>query len=430
MKKGMFLLVLLFVIAGMWVSSCTQNKPTGLIGPGRIPLTPTPTLTPDVNFSVLIHQEGTPVNDVNVTLYCHEKGIEQQQKTADGAVGYKISEYGIYYIGVDSFDGFKAQVFQVDPFGNTLFAVDYGIPKLELELMDGDETIMLMSQNEGDNVLDYKITYRTKFEREEEVDFDKKEILEPEWQSEKIVSKDGDEVRFRIQIPDNFEGYDSPDSERINNRELRFRAVMKRDTENNTKSNERTLKKGWSFYFKTKFDLIQLYHYNFYNSRVLYYTGVSVLDKSLKAPGYMNGEINYEIIDAGTWGDDGSGACTTISNCEMPNWTGYGCYTVLGRRNSGRELDKWKFKNNNDGYIKIRIYDVNGLDIEREFNSVGKGWSTACFNWCCTSGDPFLDKNKYKCAADMNMGTCGLWFDTPKMYRMYRKKSVILETNY
>ncbi len=97
------------------VVACGRKIQNGPVSAGLIPLTAAPTLTPDVNFTVYIHQESTPVKNVEVSLLSSDGADKAKSKTGDdGRACFKINRHGGWAASVDSFDGFKAQVFAVE----------------------------------------------------------------------------------------------------------------------------------------------------------------------------------------------------------------------------------------------------------------------------------------------------------------------------
>jgi hypothetical protein len=162
-KKWVFLL---FVVLSLFaLISCGKNSPTGLAGAGKVKLTETPTPTPDVNFTVYIHQEATAVYNVQLTIRSMVTGATMTAKTnASGLGGFEVHSGGQWNLQVDGFNGFKTQAFTVEPLTNTFYAVNYGIPSLDLELVSGSETIGI-----APSTLVYKVTYHTRFEREGQV---------------------------------------------------------------------------------------------------------------------------------------------------------------------------------------------------------------------------------------------------------------------
>jgi len=124
MKRGgvlVFAVFLFLVFTVFVVNSC--KKGSGLLGPGYVRATPTPTFTPDANFLVYIHQEGTPVIGLKLDLtYNNDQNLKLTAKTDKNGTGsFKVNEYGKWSLLVNSFDDFKSQVFIVEPVSNTFF---------------------------------------------------------------------------------------------------------------------------------------------------------------------------------------------------------------------------------------------------------------------------------------------------------------------
>ena len=336
MKKSLFFVVVLFVIAGMWVTSCTENKPTGMIGPGKIQLTSTPTPTPDVNFSVLIHQEGTPVVGVGITVM--RTGGEKVTGTteADGKAWFKINEFGDYTVKVNEFDGFTSQIFQAQPFETLSFEVDYGCPKFELDLMQGDENIDLAISDETDNVLIYRARYRTNFEREDNVFLDTKGKIEFEVLGSNVVKNEGDEVHIKLEVPDSFEGYNSD-----NGTKLEIQAFGEKSLKFVAKSNVRVLKKGWRLNLTGELMHAQYYqkHKSDNNNNVSYYTGMKNMKVSVLGTRYSVSSVKFDILEVQNIGSNNAvREIKAAASCDL-NWvSGYGCYQMKKIKSYNQKL--------------------------------------------------------------------------------------------
>ncbi len=381
-RNKVFFVLVMVVFAVLLVISCAKNNPNGPLCINKIKLTETPTCTPDVSYTVYIHQEATPAANVILTLTRNEDGIILNGKTGtDGKASFPVHTNGQWTLAVDSFNGFKFQNFQVEPLSNTFYAVNYGIPTLDLQLVSGNETIHVQ-----DSTLVYKAVYHTKFERGETVKIDKDGILYPIYSSPNTVSKEGDNVICTINIPNSFEGYDLED------KYLHFKAVCSYNNVTNTNSNERILTKNWDLTISLDFHYIQLYDFHDNNGNICYYGGINNVHSTLddNVSGYIttNDWLSCEIIDAANVGSDGTGTPQNPGTC-MPNFTSYGCYNALVKIPTNSSLNN---KNNtlrpdNSGWITVRFYDGVKVDVKRTF-SITNNWSDKmCYHWCCTSRD-------------------------------------------
>jgi hypothetical protein len=396
MKKSLFFVVVLFVIAGMWVTSCTENKPTGMIGPGKIQLTSTPTPTPDVNFSVLIHQEGTPVVGVQITLLCADKAISLKAETNEiGEASFKVNEFGTYTASVDSFDGFKSQVFPVDPIGVTYTAIDYGIPRLELELVEGDELIPL-----HETQLKYKVTYRTKFERPVTIDSDAKHDFEVIFMSY-VFRNDNDQSDIVATIPKSFEKYNT--TAILDNLERQsYEFIINGNTDKGKKvvSNKRVLIRDWWFTFKGQYQFMTIYDDAEKDYKMCFYAGI-------KSPGIEtlhnmpidNASLKFETVGAWTDRDLGKGNFLIRDGKSAPDFTGYGSFHLLARIET-KESKDYAWKINENGQIAVKISDGNNLEVTRIVRT-SNNWGEACYHsFCRQPWDSFRRENR-KCGTPL-----------------------------
>lgn len=400
--KILFIVVLgCFFVVLTIINSC--RKGSGILGPGYVMPTPTATFTPDINYSVLIHQEGTPVTDLELTLK-NETTILKAKTDKNGIGGFKVNEYGKWSLLVDTFNGFKSQVFVVEPSITTFTSINYGIPSLELNLLSGNEQIPI-----SPNSITYTVKYHTKFEREKRVFINNPEEIISVISNPYTVTNDGDELTIRLDIPKSFEGYTR------NKKYLDIYAYTQdiATQQIDTKSNTRALTKNWTlnitvdYYYMTLFD--------FYNNdgKTCYYAGIkNIVLNANNIP--FSGTVKYDVVE---FGNVGSGSNAIIKNgladkC-MPDFTSYGCFSALAKvKTNNDEFWAWRDGMGQNGWLKIRIYDGNYLDVVRTFSTT-ESWSIICFHWQCVTGDNSPLRKYYACTWGDVMVRC----DWPNRFR-------------
>ncbi len=395
MKKVGVVGVMLFVILS--AVSCGRKIQNGPVSAGLIPLTATPTHTPDVNYTVYIHQEGTPAVNVDLQMLNVTKGMTATAKTGpDGRAGFELHDYGNWVLNVGSFNGFKAQTFPVDPFSNTIYAVNYGIPSLELQLVSGSELIPVKGMK-----LVYKAVYHTKFERKTFVFFTLIENVSMVVDYERTVIKEGDFIKCEIEIPKSFEKYPEKGYFRDTNiedyRYIRLKASCKNLLIDGPESETRTLEKDWYFNVEADYIYAQIYDYAENFGKIVYYAGISKLYKTAIL-GY-DSEIKCYAIDAANIGNDGT-RTPVINGVTMPAFTGYGNFLALAKISTGADNNYGEMRDYNNGWAKVFIYDGVYLSVTRTFKAE-TAWSTKCFHWCyASSGSGITRANK---ACDNNV---------------------------
>jgi hypothetical protein len=217
------------------INSCKPGS--GILRPGYVIATPTPTFTPDVNYTVYIHQQGTPVTNLKLTLKNKDNTLTSKTDNK-GIAGFKVNEYGQWSLLIDTFDDFSPQSFLVEPTSNTFFAIDYGIPTLELKLISGNEQIPVSPSS-----ITYTVKYHTKFERKKDILINENQGISQNITFPKTVDNDGDELTIRIDIPKSFEGY-ARDKKYL---DIYAWTQGTAADQKITKSNTRTLTKNWIF---------------------------------------------------------------------------------------------------------------------------------------------------------------------------------------
>jgi len=413
-KKWVFLL---FVVLSLFaLISCGKNSPTGLAGAGKVKLTETPTPTPDVNFTVYIHQEATAVYNVQLTIRSMVTGATMTAKTnASGLGGFEVHSGGQWNLQVDGFNGFKTQAFTVEPLTNTFYAVNYGIPSLDLELVSGSETIGI-----APSTLVYKVTYHTRFEREGQVMLERPNSVDMKYAASYTVKNEGDFVTCILNIPKSFEEYNN------GGKLYKFKASCVPNNGENTISDDRTWTKDWIFNVNVNLLYAQVFAYDDNNRRVIYYAGVSGFDADYSYNIPFIKTVRCQILDGDNIGADGSGTTVNAGTC-MPWYTNYGCFLSLLKINTNAVFVNNGLQDNNNGRIKVRFYDEGYLDLIREVETGNWAWSNVCSYWCCTSA-PLngLSRGTNEChskAYKMPYGMCGYPWDDNQTADAKRIKS-------
>ncbi len=427
MKKVGVFTALFFAV--LFVLSCGKKIENGPVSVGLIPLTATPTHTPEVNFTAYIHQEGTPAVDVEVQMLNATLGLTATAKTgADGRAGFELHEYGSWVLNVGSFNGFKAQSFPVDPFSNTIYAVNYGIPSLELQLVSGSENIPV----EGMKLV-YKAVYHTKFEREMKVDFTESIGLIPKVSYPSIVLREGDFVTCEIEIPESFEKYTEKgfwqNTNLEDDRYIRFKAVCKNGLIEGPESNERIIIKDWYFNLEADYTYAQVYDYAVNYGKMIYYAGISKIYKT-SILGY-EAELKCKVVDAANIGSDGTRPAIT-TGVNMPSFTGYGSFLALAKISTGADNNYGDLRDDNNGWVRIHFYDDVYLSVTRTFKT-NNSWSTKCFHWCYASDSSSISRANHTC--DNNVTAYMLLMESKKIFPwdhaliadVYRRRTVRME---
>jgi len=415
MKKITGFLFFAAVLAVFFVS-CSKDNASGPVSAGRVKLTATPTFTPDVNFSVYIHQEQTPVDGVNLTMYCAAEGVTLYAATgAEGTGDFEIHSGGQWNLVVDPFNGFKHQYFAVEPLSNTCFAVNYGIPSLDLELVSGSENIPISF-----NTIIYRVIYHTKFEREETIKMLVPDSIVLAYSAPLTVSNEGDEITCTLNIPKSFEEYGD---DKVH---LSIKAGCEFDTGNNTQSNERVLAKNWRFNVTANYLYMSVYDYAD-NYKTSYYAGIRNIDTSLSYNIPFTGTMKYEAVGGINEGDAGMTGIANPGNC-MPSFTSLGCFSALLKIKTDKGHEYAWSHNSNNGRLTVRFYDDGYLDVRRTF-STNNGWSITCAHWCCTSRD--ISRASSSCGNNLQMpcGSCSLWdhFEVADVCRVRSERVNITE---
>lgn len=404
-----------FVLSLFAVVSCGKKIQDGPVSVGLIPLTATPTYTPDVNFTLRVHQEETPVQDLEVKLMHTGFGATMTSKTgADGAAYFKVNSSGPWVAIADTFKGFKSQTFAVEPMSNTFFSVNYGIPYLRMDLISGNESLGI-----APSTLVYKVTYHTKFERPEEIRIDKKNMFSYSVSDPNTVSKEGDFVTCTINIPKSFEAF-------YEDRYLNFKAIGNECPGISVFSNERVLTKDWKFNVTVGLHYMQVYAFDDNNRHIVYYAGIKSINASNSYKIPFHGEVKCRIIGARNIGADGTGVFESWGNC-VPDYTHFGCFLAVGKIRTSAGLDNNNLSGNNHGEVTVHFYDDKYLSVTRTVKTGSDWvWGKTCAYWCCTSAPLNGVSRVYEyCRRDLKLpfGICQYFWDKPVTADAKREKS-------
>jgi len=377
----------------------------------KIRLTPTQTATPDASYSVYIHQAATPAASVSVTLYSEERAITLTATTnGSGVAGFKVNNGGKWTLTINSFNGFDSNEFAVDPVGTTNFAVDYGIPSLDLQLVSGSETIPINASKIG-----YRLTYHTKYPRFEGVVVNVPEGINCSLDLSANMRKEGDYLDFTFTIKNSFENYQtiSPTAS-----SLTFTATGKSSGTVDINSNVRTLTKDWIFNVDVDFHYMAVYDYNDNGHHTSFYAGIRNIDVSRSTNCKFAGALQYEATDAANEGSAGMNTPVLNTTNALLKTLGFGEFNVEAKIPTSAGWNYAASANlDNNGWMTVRFHDGASLDVNRTF-STNNGWGISCSYYdCLYFGDP--SGNTYHCGTIPPGGACngGEHFEPRYVYR-------------
>ncbi len=409
MKRGVLLFFVVFlVLSFMLFSVISCKKGSGILGPGYVKPTPTATFTPDVNYSVLIHQEGTPVTGVKLDMVSDTNTTLTSTTDSNGIGSFKINKHGKWSLLVNTFDDYKSQVFIVEPLTNTFYAIDYGIPKLELNLVSGSEDIPVRPSS-----ITYTVKYHTKFERIKTIKFDIPAGINKNIFPSQTVSKDGDEITIRIDIPKSFENYQGTGANQYCNIYAYTQGTA--SIQKTTISNIRTLRKNWIFNVTADYYFMTLFAFDKDNGNTCYYAGIKNVNVSNSTNLFLQGQLKIEIKEFTTYSSaNNTTVYSGLSDRCMPDFTlytccsnfNYGCFNVLAKiKTNHDEFHAWRDNMGANGYLKVRFYDDLYFDVTRTF-STNNGWSWVYYHWCCTRDQ--ITRASCTCKNDVSE-SCSFW---------------------
>ena len=391
------------------VISCNKNASSGPLCAQGIKPTPTYTPTPDSPYTVLLHEEATPMAGVSVVLSQPTAGITLNGTTdANGKYIFNVHKGGQWKLTTGNYDGFEGQSFDVEPLANTFNSINYGIPSLEVQLVSGSEQIPMAA-----STIVYKVIYHTNFSRPVIVN----DLAIPKLSitnSLKNLRDEGDCFTNTIQIPKSFEDY-------LDNDTLEIVCSCHPLSGITTYAPKRVLYKNWAIGVTADFIYAAVKAYNDNNGRTSYYAGIKNI--SVYVGTYIpHGNIVCEIDSAANTGDAGTGSLVLKGYGCFDNKVDYGCYDLLAKLKTDKDEDYAYSHDNNNGTLIVRIHDdTDGdLDVERAFFT-NIGWSMPCYWWCCTSNTITPQKNT--CTYDkIPFPKCGLW-DSFRIAFAYRERT-------
>jgi hypothetical protein len=298
-----------------------------------------------------------------------------------------------------------------------MFAMNYGIPSLDLELVSGSESVPI-----APSAIVYKAVYHTKFEREEEIQLNVPKEFEIGFPPINRVRNENDEIICTINIPNSFEEYN------IAYKYLSISANCNDVNGNNTFSMKRTLTKDWIFNVTVDLSYMQVYAYDDNNRNISYYAGISSFfaGNSYNIP--FNGIVECQIISAKNIGVDGPGVFINYGKC-APSYTNFGCFESLGKINTGAQLDNNNLRDDNNGEVVVWFHDAptGYLSVTRTFKTEASwAWGQTCSWWCCTTAPSTgVSRQNEACMQGLVLpfGACWYFWDHPATADAKRKKS-------
>ena len=406
--------------AAFMLTSCKQNS-SCLMCPAKIRLTPTQTATPDASYSVYIHQAATPAASVSLTLYSEDRAITLTAATnGSGIAGFKVNNGGKWTLTINSFNGFDSNEFEVDPVGTTNFAVDYGIPSLDLQLVSGSETIPINASTIG-----YRLTYHTKYPRFEGILVNIPDGISSSLPAIINMRKENDIINFTININKSFENYQiiSPTAS-----SLIFTATGKASGIADINSNARTLSKDWIFNVDVEFHYMAIYDCADNGGHTSFYAGIRNIDVSRSTNCKFAGALQYEATDAANEGSAGMNTPVLNTFNALLKTLGFGDFNVEAKIPTSAGWNYAASANlDNNGWMTVRFHDGANLDVKRTF-STNNGWGQSCADYdCLYSGIPSGDT--HHCGTIPPGGACGMGTHFEPRYA-YRERTGNINVTY
>jgi hypothetical protein len=327
-----------------------------------------------------------------------------------GVAGFKVNNGGKWTLTVNSFNGFDSNNFFVDPVGTTTFAVDYGIPSLDLQLVSGSEVIPINATSLG-----YKLTYHTKYPRYEGIVVNLPTGISKTLPSPANVRKEGDTIDLTLNILNSFENYTivSPTASF-----LTFTATGQTAETTDINSNVRTLTKNWVFNVDVEFHYMAIYDYADNGHHTSFYTGIRSIDVSRSTNCKFAGALQCEATDAANEGSAGMNTPVLNSYNALLKTLGFGDFDVEAKIPTSAG---WNYAGSanydNNGWLKVRFHDSGYLDVTRVFQT-DNGWGQSCADWdCVISGAPA--GSNHSCGIIPPAVNCGIFqhFEPRYVYR-------------
>ena len=288
------------------------------------------------------------------------------------------------------------------------FAVNYGIPTLELILVEGNEKIPVAPSS-----ITYTVKYHTKFERQKTIKIDLPDGINRVMMPSHTVANDGDELTIRLDIKNSFDYYTSDRTTEKQWVDICAYTRGNASVQEITRSNIRTLTKDWIFNVTADFYFMTLFAYDRDDGKTCYYAGIKNIDVSQSTNLFLQGQLKYEIKQFTTYNSaQNTSIYSGLSNKCMPDFTSYsccnfsyGCFNALAKiKTGGDEFWAWRDGMGANGFIVVRFYDDKYFDVERQF-STSKGWSQIYYHWCCTTEG--IIRRYCSCNGSDVSGSCG-----------------------
>lgn len=388
--------------------SCSKTINNGPLCAQGVQPTFTSTPTPDMPYTVYLHQEATPMAGAVVTL--KRSGATLSGVTdSSGKYVFNVHSGGQWELTVGDYDGFEGQKFTVEPLANTYNAINYGIPSLEVQLVSGSESIPMAA-----STIVYKIIYHTIFPRPVNLYHTPLADISPNIPKTNF-RLEGDYTTSSMTISKSYEKYIGENSS-----VLQF--YCNSPTSSTTYAQDRILTKNWSLPVTADYIYAVVKAYNDNSGETAYYAGLNniIIYTGAYVP---HGTIVCEVYSAVNNGDAGPGTLISAGYYCFDERVGYGCYSLLAKLDSNHDEDFAFAHPYNNGVLTVRIHDnADGdLDVKRTF-STNNGWSQPCFWWCCTSRD--ISPQTQTCTdASVPFSKCFYSWDGFRIAFAYRQKS-------
>ncbi len=401
MKRICFSLIVMVI----FIASCNTKASTGVIGSSIMQPTYTPSCTPNYNFIVNLHAEGTPMPPTNLFMTNIETGMTVTATTQSTGLAFiKINQEGKWKLDIDEVKEYDPASYIVEPKTTPYVNVNYGIPSIELVVKPKDLEVPMSAKQ-----IELVATYHSKMKRFSNLSFSLPSgiLVSPSVAS---VRNDMDAVTFTMNIPKSFENYENG-----------FLNVICKATDNNggkLYSNAVAFHKNWNVLIDYYCSFMAVYDYPDNGHHVSYYVGVRDMHFGTTGDALINGTPSVTYVSASHWGN---APVTVISqNNNPPGFTGFGGFMVGAKIQTSGGWNYASGNPDNNGSITVRISDGKDLDIIRTFyTDAGWGITKATYD-CLYTGIPI--GKSYAEGTVPPAGVCilGTHFEP---YRIWRKRN-------
>jgi len=380
MKRFLFftVVILLFVI------SCTMKGPTGVIGSSVIQPTFTPSHTPDINYIVNLHAEGTPMPNVSILVTSVNTGVTKTAVTNNlGLAFLKLNEITKWKIDIGAVNGFDNASYIVEPAKEPLLTVNYGIPSLELRIVSGSSLIPI-----NQNQLTLEAKYNTKMNMLGNLTFDLPDGISI-LPSSADVRNNQDKLTFVMTINKSFEGYNADNKQDI---KVKF---YNQSADFNFYSNPITIEKNWKFGVTLDYYFFAIYDYPDNGHHSSFYPMIKNINYGTSYNIPFTGSVRVSYVSADFWGEAHP---TGINYCGcLPAFTGHTCFDAGAKITTSDNYSVVYDRLNHNGSITVRFQDDGCLDVIRTF-STNYNYGDACMHYDCLLagvGEPsYISANK------------------------------------